>query len=33
MLEESGLTNEPHRVDLDSNEQLLPEFVSVNPNN
>ena len=33
MLEEIGLPYEPHRVDFDSNDQLTPEFLSLNPNN
>ena len=33
MLEECGLPYEPHRVDFGSNDQLSPEFVSLNPNN
>jgi GSH-dependent disulfide-bond oxidoreductase len=33
MLEETGLPYEPHRVSFDSNEQLSPEFLSLNPNN
>jgi len=33
MLEETGLPYEPHRVDFDTNEQLSPEFISLNPNN
>jgi GST-like protein len=33
MLEEVGLPYEPHRVDFDSNDQLTPEFLSLNPNN
>ena len=33
MLEETGLPYEPHRVDFDSNEQMSPEFLSLNPNN
>ncbi|MBS0416259.1 MAG: glutathione S-transferase N-terminal domain-containing protein [Proteobacteria bacterium] len=33
MLEETGLPYEPHRVDFDTNEQLSPEFLSLNPNN
>ena len=32
MLEETGLSYEAHRVDFDSNEQLTPEFLSLNPN-
>ena len=33
MLEETGLPYEPHLVRFDSNDQLSPEFLSVNPNN
>ena len=33
MLEETGLPYEPHLVRFDGNEQLSPEFVSLNPNN
>jgi GSH-dependent disulfide-bond oxidoreductase len=33
MLEETGLPYEPHRVAFDSNDQLSPEFLSLNPNN
>jgi GST-like protein len=33
MLEETGLSYEPHAVRFDSNEQLSPEFLAVNPNN
>jgi GSH-dependent disulfide-bond oxidoreductase len=33
MLEETGLAYEPHLVRFDGNEQLSPEFVSLNPNN
>jgi GSH-dependent disulfide-bond oxidoreductase len=33
MLEESGLAYEPHLVRFDANEQLSPEFRSLNPNN
>jgi GST-like protein len=33
MLEETGLPYEPHLVRFDSNDQLSPEFVSLNPNN
>jgi GSH-dependent disulfide-bond oxidoreductase len=32
-LEESGLPYEPHRVRFDANDQLTPEFLSLNPNN
>ncbi len=31
MLEETGLAYEPHRVDFDREEQLSPEFKSLNP--
>jgi GST-like protein len=33
MLEETGLPYEPHRVSFDTNDQLSPEFMSLNPNN
>jgi GST-like protein len=33
MLEETGLSYEPHRVDFDNNEQTSTEFLSLNPNN
>ena len=33
MLEESGLPYEPHLVDFGSDDQLSPEFISLNPNN
>ncbi|GAD63827.1 glutathione S-transferase N-terminal domain-containing protein [Aquipseudomonas alcaligenes] len=33
MLEETGLTYEPHLVSFDSNDQFSPEFLSLNPNN
>ncbi|HEX4151141.1 MAG TPA: glutathione S-transferase N-terminal domain-containing protein [Steroidobacteraceae bacterium] len=33
MLEETGLAYEPHAVRFESNEQLSPEFLSLNPNN
>ena len=33
MLEETGLPYEPHRVDFSSNDQMSPEFLSLNPNN
>ncbi|MBN8958761.1 MAG: glutathione S-transferase N-terminal domain-containing protein [Rhizobiales bacterium] len=33
MLEETGLPYEPHRVDFDTNDQMSPEFLSLNPNN
>ncbi len=32
-LEETGLVYEPHLVRFDSNDQLSPEFLSLNPNN
>ena len=32
-LEESGLPYEPHLVKFDTNDQLTPEFLSLNPNN
>ena len=32
-LEETGLPSEPHLVRFDSNDQLSPEFLSLNPNN
>ena len=32
-LEETGLPYEPHLVRFDRNEQLTPEFLSLNPNN
>ncbi|MDE2447734.1 MAG: glutathione S-transferase N-terminal domain-containing protein [Gammaproteobacteria bacterium] len=32
MLEETGLPYEPHRVSFDSQEQMSPEFRSLNPN-
>ncbi|MDE2452816.1 MAG: glutathione S-transferase N-terminal domain-containing protein [Burkholderiales bacterium] len=32
MLEETGLPYEPHRVAFDRNDQLSPEFLSLNPN-
>ena len=32
-LEETGLAYEPHLVDFASNDQLTPEFISLNPNN
>ena len=31
MLEETGLPYEPHRVSFDTNEQLSPEFLALNP--
>ena len=33
MLEETGLAYEPHLVSFDTNDQLSPEFLSLNPNN
>ena len=33
MLEETGLPYEPHLVSFDSQDQLSPEFLSLNPNN
>lgn len=33
MLEEIGLVYEPHMVSFDRNDQLSPEFLSLNPNN
>ncbi len=33
MLEETGLPYEPHLVNFGANEQLTPEFMSLNPNN
>ena len=33
LLEESGLPYEPHRVGFDTNDQLSPEFLLLNPNN
>ena len=33
MLEETGLPYEPHLVRFDANDQLTPEFLSLNPNN
>jgi GSH-dependent disulfide-bond oxidoreductase len=33
MLEETGLPYEPHLVDFNANDQLSPEFLSLNPNN
>ncbi|MDE2052471.1 MAG: glutathione S-transferase N-terminal domain-containing protein, partial [Gammaproteobacteria bacterium] len=33
MLEETGLPYEPHLVSFDAQEQLSPEFLSLNPNN
>jgi GST-like protein len=33
MLEETGLPYEPHTVSFDRQEQLSPEFLSLNPNN
>ncbi|TKC88786.1 glutathione S-transferase [Trinickia terrae] len=33
MLEETGLQYEPHLVRFDTNDQMSPEFLSLNPNN
>ena len=33
MLEEIGLPYEPHRVGFDTNDQMSPQFLSLNPNN
>ena len=33
MLEETGLPYEAHRVGFDTQDQLSPEFLSLNPNN
>lgn len=33
LLEECGLPYEAHRVSFDTNDQLTPEFLSLNPNN
>lgn len=33
MLEETGLPYEPHLVSFETNDQLSPEFLSLNPNN
>ena len=33
MLEETGLPYEPHKVDFAANDQMSPEFLSLNPNN
>src|SRR6201995_3030257 len=33
MLEEIGLPYEPHRVSFDTQDQMSPEFLSLNPNN
>ena len=33
MLEETGLPYEPHLVDFESNDQMSPAFLSLNPNN
>ena len=32
-LEEMGLAYEPHRISFDTNDQLSPEFLTLNPNN
>ena len=33
MLEETGLAYEPHYVDFETNDQMSPEFLAINPNN
>lgn len=33
MLEETGLPYEPHKVSFETNDQMSPEFLSLNPNN
>ncbi len=33
MLEETGLPYEPHLVNFETNDQMSPEFLSLNPNN
>ncbi|MEJ6021151.1 glutathione binding-like protein [Ramlibacter sp. PS4R-6] len=33
MLEETGLPYEPHLVNFGTNDQMTPEFISLNPNN
>ncbi|MGA0542030.1 glutathione S-transferase N-terminal domain-containing protein [Neotabrizicola sp. VNH66] len=33
MLEETGLAYDPHLVDFGKNDQMTPEFLSLNPNN
>src|SRR5690606_3811442 len=33
MLEETGLAYEAHRVSFDTQDQMSPEFLSLNPNN
>ncbi|HYC41601.1 MAG TPA: glutathione S-transferase N-terminal domain-containing protein [Noviherbaspirillum sp.] len=33
MLEETGVPYEPHLVSFDTNDQMSPEFLSLNPNN
>ena len=33
MLEETGLAYEPHLVDFETNDQMSPEFLVINPNN
>jgi GSH-dependent disulfide-bond oxidoreductase len=33
MLEEIGLAYEAHRINFETNDQLSPEFISLNPNN
>ena len=32
-LKETGLTYDAHLIDFDTNDQLSPEFLSLNPNN
>ena len=33
MLEETGLAYEPHKVRFDTNDQMTPQFLALNPNN
>src|SRR6478609_3032311 len=33
MLEETGLPYEPHTINFGTNDQITPEFMSLNPNN
>src|ERR1700735_372053 len=33
MLEETGLPYEPHRIGFETQDQMTPEFLSLNPNN
>ncbi|MDZ4359223.1 MAG: glutathione S-transferase N-terminal domain-containing protein, partial [Variovorax sp.] len=33
LLEETGLPYEPHLVSFETNDQMSPEFLSLNPNN